>query len=55
MIDNWFNVFVYWDNVLGDCYFVEFEIVFVDIDVKGNGEMFLSIEVLKMNIVDMYI
>ena len=52
MIDNRFNALAHWDNASGDRYSVELEIVSVDIDVKGNGETFPSIEVLKTNIVD---
>lgn len=46
MINNCFNVLVSWDNESGDCYVVEFEIVLVDIDVEGNGNIFLIIEIL---------
>ncbi|GEA12636.1 hypothetical protein KUL49_30110 [Alteromonas sp. KUL49] len=52
MIDNRFNALAYWDNPEGDRYGVELEIVSVDIDVKGNGETFPAIEILKTVIVD---
>ncbi|UTZ27594.1 DUF1852 domain-containing protein [Vibrio campbellii] len=52
MIDNRFNALAYWDNPNGDRYSVELEIISVDMDIKGSGEAFPSIEVLKTNIVD---
>lgn len=52
MIDNRFNALVPWDNAKGDRYSVELEIIHVDIDVKGDGEAFPAIEILKTNIVD---
>lgn len=52
MIDNRFNALVPWDNAKGDRYSVELEIIHVDIDVKGDGETFPTIEILKTNIVD---
>jgi len=52
MINRRFNALAHWDNAQGDRYSVELEIVSVDIDVAGNGELFPSIEVLKTNIMD---
>lgn len=52
MIDNSFNALAYWDNPKGDRYSVELEIISVDIDIEGSGQIFTSIEVLKNNIVD---
>ncbi|UTZ22173.1 DUF1852 domain-containing protein [Vibrio campbellii] len=52
MIDNRFNALAHWDNPNGDRYSVELEIISVDMDIQGSGEMFPSIEVLKTNIVD---
>lgn len=52
MIDNRFNALAHWDNPKGDRYSVELEIISVDIDIKGNGETFPTIEILKPNIVD---
>ena len=52
MIDNRFNALAHWDNPNGDRYSVELEIISVDMDIKGSGEVFPSIEVLKTNIVD---
>ncbi len=52
MIDNSFNALAHWDNPTGDRYSVELEIVSVDMNIKGEGENFPSIEVLKTNIRD---
>ena len=52
MIDNRFNALAHWDNPEADRYSVELEIISVDIDVRGNGETFPTIEILKTNIVD---
>ncbi|HDM8044113.1 TPA: DUF1852 domain-containing protein [Vibrio campbellii] len=52
MIDNRFNALAHWDNPNGDRYSVELEIISVDMDIQGSGEVFPSIEVLKTNIVD---
>ncbi|GAM74458.1 hypothetical protein JCM19241_5654 [Vibrio ishigakensis] len=52
MIDNRFNALANWDNPHGDRYSVELEIISVDLDIKGSGEAFPSIEVLKTNILD---
>ncbi|GAM66506.1 hypothetical protein JCM19236_3958 [Vibrio sp. JCM 19236] len=52
MIDNRFNALANWDNPQGDRYSVELEIISVDLDIKGSGEAFPSIEVLKTNILD---
>ncbi|MDC8830244.1 DUF1852 domain-containing protein [Alteromonas gilva] len=52
MVNNRFNALAHWDNVHGDRYEVELEIISVEIDVAGNGESFPTIEVLKTNIFD---
>ncbi|QJR79950.1 DUF1852 domain-containing protein [Alteromonas pelagimontana] len=52
MIDNRFNALAHWDNVKGDRYAVELEIISVDIDIEGNGQTFPTIEILKTNIID---
>lgn len=52
MIDSRFNALAHWDNPKGDRYSVELEIISVDIDIKGNGEHFPSIEILRNNIID---
>ncbi len=52
MINNSFNALAHWDNPKGDRYYVELDIISVDIDVQGSGEAFPSIEILKTNIVD---
>ncbi|WP_038177723.1 DUF1852 domain-containing protein [Vibrio rhizosphaerae] len=52
MIDNRFNALAHWDNPKGERYSVELEIISIDMDIQGNGQVFPSIEVLKTNIVD---
>ena len=52
MVDSRFNALACWDNPTGTRYSVELEIISVDIDVKGTGEHFPSIEILKTYIVD---
>ena len=52
MVDSRFNALAYWDNPTGTRYSVELEIISVEIDVKGTGEHFPSIEILKTYIVD---
>ncbi len=54
MIDNRFNALAHWDNPEGDRYFVELDIISVEmrIGTEGNGDTFPSIEVLKTTIVD---
>ncbi len=54
MIDNRFNALAHWDNPEGDRYFVELDIITVEmrIGTEGNGDTFPSIEVLKTTIVD---
>lgn len=54
MIDNRFNALAHWDNPEGDRYFVELDIISVEMRVgtEGNGDTFPSIEVLKTTIVD---
>lgn len=52
MINNRFNALAHWDNPNGDRYTVNVEIVSVDMDVEGKGEIFPIIEILKTNILD---
>ncbi|MEA1079087.1 DUF1852 domain-containing protein [Marinobacter qingdaonensis] len=54
MIDNRFNALAHWDNPEGDRYFVELDIISVEmrIGTEGSGDTFPSIEVLKTTIVD---
>jgi len=52
MIDNRFNALAHWDNPKGERYSVELEIISVGMDIKGSGDTFPSIEILKTNIVD---
>ena len=52
MIDDRFNSLAHWDNPKGNRYFVELEIISVEMDVEGKGETFPVIEILKTNIVD---
>lgn len=52
MINNRFNALANWDNVKGDRYSVELEIISVDLDIKGSDDTFPSIEILKTIIVD---
>jgi len=52
MIDNRFNTLAHWDNPKGERYKIELEIVSVDVDIKGSGDTFPSIEILKTNIID---
>lgn len=52
MVDSRFNALACWDNPKGDRYSLELEIVSVDIDIEGNGELFPAIEILKTNIID---
>lgn len=52
MVNSRFNALAYWDNPKGDRYSLELEIISVDIDIKGSGQAFPSIEILKTNIVD---
>ncbi|MFU9138804.1 DUF1852 domain-containing protein [Erwinia tasmaniensis] len=52
MIDNRFNTLAHEDNLKGDRYSVELEIVSVEMDVEGKGNTFPVIEILKTNIVD---
>jgi len=52
MIDNSFNALANWDNPKGKRYSVELEIISVDMDIKGSGQAFPSIEILKTNIID---
>lgn len=52
MINSRFNALAHWDNPKGDRYLVELDIISVDIDIKGSGEKFPSIEILQTQIVD---
>ena len=52
MIDDRFNSLAHWDNPKGNRYFVELEIISVEMDVEGKGDTFPVIEILKTNIVD---
>lgn len=52
MVDSRFNSLAHWDNPKGDRYSVELEIISVDVDVKGDGQNFPSIEMLKTYIID---
>ncbi|PKH21814.1 hypothetical protein CIG19_14820 [Enterobacterales bacterium CwR94] len=52
MINNRFNSLACRDNPTADRYAVELEIISVEIDVKGNGDTFPVIEILKTVIVD---
>lgn len=52
MINNRFNALAHWDNPKANRYSIELEIVSVDIDIKGNGETFPTIEILNTHIID---
>lgn len=52
MVTSRFNALASWDNPQGDRYSVELEIVSVDIDIKGDGDTFPTIEILKTHIID---
>ena len=54
MIDNRFNALAHWDNLKGDRYTVQLEIISVEMNVDGdsNGNALPLIEILKTNIVD---
>lgn len=52
MIDDRFNSLAHCDNPKGNRYFVELEIISVEMDVEGKGDTFPVIEILKTNIVD---
>ena len=52
MIDNRCNDLAHWDNPEGDRYSVELDIISVEMDIKGNGDTFPAIEVLKTTILD---
>ena len=52
MINNRFNTLAHWDNPTAERYSVEVDIISVDMDVKGNGDTFPIIEMLKTTIVD---
>ncbi|MDU0356178.1 DUF1852 domain-containing protein [Paraglaciecola aquimarina] len=52
MIDDRFNALAYWDNLKGDRYSVQLEIISVEMDMQKSGYSFPSIEVLKTNIID---
>ncbi|HEI8867316.1 DUF1852 domain-containing protein [Serratia sp. AKBS12] len=52
MIDNRFNTLAHWDNPKGDRYSVELEIISAEMSIKGHGDTFPVIEILKTNIID---
>lgn len=52
MIDSRFNSLAYWDNIKGDRYSLQLEIISVYVDIEGNGQTFPSIEILKIKIHD---
>jgi hypothetical protein len=52
MINNRFNSLAHWDNPNGDRYSVELEIISVGVDIKGNGDEFPMIEMLRAHIID---
>ncbi len=52
MINNSFNHLANWDNPKGDRYSVEIDIVSANMDIKGDGNAFPVIEILKTTIVD---
>lgn len=54
MIDNRFNALAHWDNLNGDRYSVELEIISVDMNIvaEGSNDAFPLIEILKTIIVD---
>jgi hypothetical protein len=52
MINSRFNSLAHWDNPNGDRYSVELEIISVGVDIKGSGDNFPIIEMLKTHIVD---
>ena len=52
MINNRFNALAHWDNPTADRYSVDVDIVSVDMDIKGDGNTFPIIEMLKTTIID---
>jgi hypothetical protein len=54
MMDARFNALAHWDNLTGDRYSLELDIVSVELDLgaRGNGDAFPLIEILKTTIVD---
>lgn len=52
MINSRFNSLAHWDNPNGDRYSVELEIISIGVDIKGSGDNFPIIEMLKTHIVD---
>lgn len=54
MIDNRFNALAHWDNLKGDRYSVELDIISVEMKIAsdGNIDAFPLIEILKTTIVD---
>lgn len=52
MIDSRFNALASWDNITGDRYSIQLDIISVDIDIEGHGQTFPSIEILKTQIYD---
>ncbi len=52
MINNRFNSLAHWDNPRGDRYSIELEIISVGVNIKGIGDEFPMIEMLRTNIID---
>ncbi len=52
MINNRFNSLAHWDNPTGDRYSIELEIISVGVDIKGIGNEFPMIEMLRTHIID---
>lgn len=52
MIDSRFNALACWDNIKGDRYSLQLEIISVHVDIEGNGQTFPAIEILKIKIYD---
>ena len=52
MINHRFNDLAHWDNVTGDRYQVELEIVSANLEIVGTGDSFPAIEILKTVIFD---
>lgn len=52
MINNRFNALAHWDNPKGDRYFIELDIISVDIKIEGQGHSFPSVEMLQTHIID---
>ncbi|WP_283967055.1 DUF1852 domain-containing protein [Tritonibacter sp. AK171] len=52
MIDNRFNDLANWDNPQADRYAVELDIISVDLNLGGSGDVFPAIEVLQTTTLD---